>query len=48
MSDPTRQHYQMATGKGLSSSPSKDPSPGLKKGGQPSAKQGKKAPAKTR
>lgn len=32
--DLTRQHYQMATGKGLQDAPSKSPSPGMKKGGK--------------
>lgn len=38
MSDATRQHYQMATGKGVAAAPSKDPSPGFKKGGKTPSK----------
>lgn len=45
MSDATRQHYQLATGKGLESSPSKSPSPGFKKGGKTDSKP-MKQPAK--
>lgn len=42
MSDATRQHYQMATGKGLNSAPSKNPSPGYSKGGKAPAPKAKK------
>lgn len=33
MAEATRQHYQMATGKGLQSPPPSKPSPGYAKGG---------------
>lgn len=46
--DPTRQHYQMATGKGLETAPSKSPSPGMKKGGKAPAKPMKKSSGKGR
>lgn len=48
MSDPTRQHYQMATGKGLEAPPSKSPSPGMKKGGKASTKPMKKPSGRSR
>lgn len=35
MAEATRQHYQMATGKGVKSAPDSKPSPGYAKGGAP-------------
>lgn len=42
MSDATRQHYDLATGKGLQGSPAKTSTPGFKKGG--AAKSAKSMP----
>lgn len=48
MSEPTRQHYALATGKGLTSAPAKTSNPGMAKGGKAKSPAPKSRPSKSR